>query len=88
MSTALLQFPEREKGLPAAAVASNVRNLLTCDEVAEELRLSKASVNRLIHGQIAGVPALPTVKIGRRYMVRREALIRFMMAAEGVHSSQ
>ena len=64
------------------------RNLLTLEEVADELRLSKATVNRLVHGQITDAPELRTVKLGRRYLVRRESLLRFMEAAEAVHSPQ
>jgi excisionase family DNA binding protein len=81
--------PATDAALRNGEVArSSGRLLLTLDEVAKELRLSKASVNRLIHGQLAGVPVLATVKLGRRYLVRRESLSRFVEAAEGVHSTK
>ena len=58
-------------------------NLLTVGEVASELRLSKSTVLRLVAGDIPNGPTLPAVRVGRRLMVRRETLERFVQQAEG-----
>jgi len=57
-------------------------------EVALELRCSKAHVYNVIAGKVDGVRALPAILMGRRKLVRREALEHWMMvnktaAAEG-----
>ena len=45
------------------------RKLLTLNEVARELRCSKATEGRVRHAS-----RLPSVRLGRRKLVRREAL--------------
>ncbi len=52
--------------------------VLTVLEVAHELRCSKAHVHHLIAGKVAGVPPLSALRLGRRVLVRREALVRWM----------
>ena len=71
----------------ASAGSGNQHSVLTVDEVARELRLSKATVQRLIHGTIQNAPQLPALQVGRRLLVRRESLVRYMEAAEGVQSA-
>jgi excisionase family DNA binding protein len=73
----------------SAAGVGNVDQhaILTVEEVAKELRLSKATVQRLIHGTIQNAPQLPALQVGRRFLVRRESLVRYMEAVEGVHSA-
>jgi excisionase family DNA binding protein len=57
-------------------------HLLTLAEVAKELRLSKSAVQRLVHGEVKNCPALPSIHIGSRILVRRESLQRFIRAIE------
>lgn len=56
--------------------------VLTIKEVAAELRCSKAHVHNLINGKVQGVPCLPSIAIGRRRLVRRESLIRWVAENE------
>ena len=56
--------------------------LLTVNEVATELRLSKSTVLRLLAGGIPNRPTLRAVRVGRRVMIRRETLDRFVQEAE------
>src|SRR5579875_812957 len=56
--------------------------ILTVTEVALELRCSKAHVYNVIAGKVDGVGALPAISIGRRKLVRRAALERWMMTNE------
>jgi len=48
--------------------------ILTAAEVAAELRCSKAHVYKTIAGNVEGVTPLPTIRMGRRKLVRRSAL--------------
>jgi len=50
------------------------RKLLTLNEVARELRCSKAHVSKATEGRVRHTSPLPTVRLGRRKLVRREAL--------------
>ena len=59
---------------------SNSSMLLSIAECAEELRVSKSFLYRL-----AAVGILPTLKLGRRRMVRRSDILRFIQSdSEGV----
>ncbi len=48
--------------------------LLTLGAVAELLHCSKAHVSNVIAGRVPGCPPIPAVSLGRRKLVRREAL--------------
>ncbi len=48
--------------------------ILNVAEVAAFLRCSKAHVCKAINGQVAGVSRLPAVSMGRRKLIRRQAL--------------
>jgi excisionase family DNA binding protein len=57
-------------------------HILTAEEVAAELRCSKAHVYNMILGKVAGVSPLLAIRMGRRRLVRREALERWTRANE------
>lgn len=48
--------------------------ILTIQEVARDLRCSKAHVYNTINGIVAGVSPLPSIAFGRRRLVRRSSL--------------
>ena len=48
--------------------------VLTVDEIADELRCSKAHVYNAINGKVSGVSALRVITMGRRVLVRRSSL--------------
>jgi excisionase family DNA binding protein len=48
--------------------------LLTVKEVAELLHCSKAHICNIVAGRVRGCPPIPSVSLGRRKLVRREAL--------------
>jgi len=52
--------------------------VLTVPGVARELRCSKAQVHNLINAKLLGLPPVPVLRIGRRVVVRHEALQRWM----------
>lgn len=57
--------------------------ILTPTDVAQVLRCSKAHVSSIIRGKVAHLPPLPTVRIGRRVLVRDESLEKWMRIVEG-----
>jgi excisionase family DNA binding protein len=52
--------------------------ILTIPEVAKILRCSKAHVANAINGRIRGMPQLTHIAMGRRKLIRREWLDRWM----------
>ena len=52
--------------------------VLTLDETAKFLRCSKAHASRLARGLVHGLPPLPVVRLGRRLVIRREALFHWL----------
>ena len=57
-------------------------NVLTVAEVARDLRCSKAHVHNIIHGKVPDLPPLPVLHIGRRVLIRNEALKAWMLSVE------
>ena len=57
--------------------------VLTVREVAAELRCSKAHVHNIIAGKVHDLPPLPVLRIGRRVLVRHDALQNWMARIEG-----
>ena len=53
-------------------------DVMTVHEVAQALRCSKAHVHNLIAGRVRGVNPLPSIHLGRRSVVRGEALQRWL----------
>jgi excisionase family DNA binding protein len=58
------------------------QTVLTIPEVALELRCSRAHVHNLINGKVRGAKPLPSVRIGRRRLVRRASLDEWIKASE------
>ena len=63
----------RSESLPA---------ILTAREAADDLRCSVAHVYNAIAGKIRGVSPLPAITMGRRRLIRREALERWKLENE------
>jgi len=57
-------------------------DVLTMTDVARILRCSKAHVCKIIKRQVRGTPPIPAIAVGRRRIVRREALILWMTERE------
>ena len=56
--------------------------ILTLAEVARALRCSKAHVHNLIAGKVPGVRPLPSLRLGRRRLVRQPSLEEWIRATE------
>ena len=53
-------------------------DLLTMEEVAKLLHVSKAHVSNAVAGRLRGCAPIPAVKLGRRKLVRRESLLQWI----------
>jgi len=51
-------------------------------EAARELRCSKAHLHNIIHGRVHDLPPLPVLRIGRRVLIRAEALKAWVLSVE------
>jgi excisionase family DNA binding protein len=57
-------------------------DLLSLKEVASLLKISKAHVSAAVAGRVAGCSAIPSVRLGRRPLVRRSSLLAWIAANE------
>jgi excisionase family DNA binding protein len=67
---------------PDSASLRTLCQVMTVPEVAEALRVSKAHVHNLINRHVRGAKPLPSVRIGRRRLVRRSSLDEWIKASE------
>lgn len=70
------------EGAPKPLAPAQIKPVLTVVEVAAELRCSKAHVHNLINGKVLGIPPLPSLRIGRRRIIRLESLRNWLLANE------
>jgi len=75
-----LNFDELIDGFPERA-GGEAPVILTIEEAAKELRCSKAHVQNLLAGKVSSA-RLPCIKLGRRKLIRRESLLRWLDHAE------
>lgn len=57
-------------------------DVLTTMEGARLLRCSKAHFCNLLRGRVPGVPRLPSVRLGRRCLVRKATLMQWIEEVE------
>lgn len=69
---------------PAIALPTDRAQVLTIKESAAMLRCSKAHIQNLLAGKVFGAPPLPFIPVGRRKLIRRESLMRWIEQAEAV----
>ena len=60
----------------------NSEEILTLQEVAKELRCSKAHVSNIVNGNVKNTPPLPAIPLGRRKLIRRSTFERWKRACE------
>jgi excisionase family DNA binding protein len=53
-------------------------DLLTLREVAALLHCSRTHVSNVLAGRVRGCAPIPSVRLGRRMLIRREALLRWV----------
>jgi excisionase family DNA binding protein len=63
-------------------------DLLTVAEVAAILHVSKAHICHLAAGRVHGCQPLPVVRLGRRMLIRRQSLMRWLADNENAMLEQ
>jgi len=61
---------------------TNMPRILTLAEAASFLRCSKSHLSNILNGKVQGIPPLPTVRVGRRVVFRRESLEEWVQEVE------
>jgi len=56
--------------------------ILTLKEAAELIRCSRTHLQNATNGRVANVPTLPCIRVGRRVLIRLEALEVWLRAVE------
>ena len=56
--------------------------ILTLSDAARELRCSKAHLSHIINRKIPSLPPLPVMRVGRRVLIRYEALMKWLESIE------
>ena len=56
--------------------------ILDVRSTAEVLKCSESHVLNLINGKVAGVPLLPSLRVGRRRLLRRSTLMKWIADLE------
>jgi transcriptional regulator with XRE-family HTH domain len=62
---------------PEKPTTQTTDSILTAEEVAKELRISKSQVQKLLRGEVEGVKPLCHIAIGRRRVVPRSVFERW-----------
>lgn len=80
--TALSTRPN-ERSVPVVELkGAVVPSVLNLAEAATLVRCSRAHLCNVINGKVRGIPHLPTVRIGRRVLFRRESLEQWLRELE------
>jgi carbonic anhydrase/acetyltransferase-like protein (isoleucine patch superfamily) len=59
-----------------------ISEVLTLADVAKILHCSKAHVCKIVRGKVVGTPRIPSIAVGRRKIIRKEALVLWMSRCE------
>jgi excisionase family DNA binding protein len=68
--------------VPTSKDTDNDRPLFTLAEAARFLRCSKAHVSNIVNRKVPDLPPFPVVRIGRRFLVRRDSLLQWLKSVE------
>jgi excisionase family DNA binding protein len=81
-STQSDNFGLGEGNLSAATQALGHREILDIKAAAEYLGVSRSHLSHLLAGRVAGVPAIPHVRAGRRALIRRTVIDQWIQDQE------
>ena len=79
---ALKPFHDRDQWERGPIDHAALPRILNLAEAATVVRCSRAHLSNIIHGKVPGIPYLPTVRIGRRVLFRRESLEQWLEKVE------
>lgn len=68
--------------VPVEIKDAAIPSILNLAEAAILVRCSRAHLCNVINGKVRGIPHLPTVRIGRRVLFRRESLEQWLREIE------
>lgn len=71
MDSAYLRPTSSQPTLAQKSSATERSHVLTLDQAANYLRISKAHLSNVINGRVAGVPPLRHAHAGRRILIKR-----------------
>jgi excisionase family DNA binding protein len=74
--TGLGGITDRQTNLETAAKVLNLA------EAARFVRCSRAHMCNIVNGKVPGIPRLPSVRVGRRVLFRRESLEQWLQEVE------
>lgn len=88
--SASIPHPVREPSLHAGSSlehtgqldVAGVSKVLNLAEAASLVRCSRAHLSNIVNGKVRGIPHLPTLRIGRRVLFRRESLELWLQRVE------
>ncbi len=69
----------------SAAAAIPLREILDMKAAASYLGVSRSHLSHLLAGKVPGVPAIPYVRAGRRALIRRTVIDRWLQEQEQHH---
>ena len=72
----------RRKETATEVADEHASEVLTLKDAAAFLHCSQAHLSHLLAGKVGGVPALPHVRLGRRVLIRRQALLLWLAGIE------
>jgi excisionase family DNA binding protein len=62
---------------------TSISRVLNLGEAARFVRCSRSHLSNVIKGKVRDVPHLPSVRIGRRVLLRQESLEQWLRQIEG-----
>ena len=74
--------PAKHMNENSSTEINTASDVLTMEEVARLLRCSKAHLCNVMNGKVSSLPPLPYMSLGRRKLIRRSALERWMERLE------
>ena len=66
----------------AGNAALNYREILDIKAAAHYLGVSRSHLSHILAGKVPGVPAIPHVRAGRRALIRRAVIDRWLLEQE------
>ncbi len=64
------------------------REILDIRAAADYLGVSRSHLSHILAGKIPGIPAIPHVRAGRRALIRRTAIDRWISQQEGAFAAE
>lgn len=70
--------------MSASSPALQAREIMDIRAAANYLGISRSHLSHILAGKVPGVPAIPHVRAGRRALIRRTVIDRWLLDQESV----